>query len=236
MISLFSKAQKEALKQELLLKGDFKTFIEVFPDSGIPRKVGRIAKKYFLENCEEYLEDACEEGNFEVVKFLIDEGVNIHFKNEEPLSIASAYGHVEIAKYLVEHGAIIQDKALMEANFTSGELVDYFLCKGADPSIFKEWLNPETLKYLISKNYDKEFFRSFLSEDVYLSYFAPKEKEIEPAQVEKNYSGFKPSNQIFNFGIPTSEEFKKMFDEELERIRSDEDIQKELNEKFKPIL
>lgn len=178
MISLFSKAQKEALKQELLLKGDFKTFLELFPNSKIPRKVGGIEKKYFLEDCEEYLEKACEEGNFEVVKFLIAEGVNIHFKNEEPLCTASAFGHVEIAKYLVEHGAKIQDKALIEANFTSGELVDYFLSKGADPSVFKDFIKPETLEYLLSKNYDKEFFRSFLSEDVYLAYVAPEEKKV----------------------------------------------------------
>jgi len=49
----------------------------------------------------------CEIGDFEAVKELAEEGVDIHAENEYGLQLASYCGHLEIVKYLVENGSFI---------------------------------------------------------------------------------------------------------------------------------
>ena len=55
------------------------------------------------------LRDACWNGHLEIVKYLVEQGANIHILDEAPLRDACFYGYFEIVKYLVEQGAIITD-------------------------------------------------------------------------------------------------------------------------------
>jgi ankyrin repeat protein len=48
---------------------------------------------------------SCEHGNLEVVKYLLDVGVDIHISDNYGLRVASENGHLEVVKLLIEHGA-----------------------------------------------------------------------------------------------------------------------------------
>lgn len=48
---------------------------------------------------------ACQLGNVEIVKVLINKDVCLHFNDEEPLRIANHFQHFEIFKLLLETGA-----------------------------------------------------------------------------------------------------------------------------------
>jgi len=47
--------------------------------------------------------------NLEVIKELVNEGVNVHVNDDYPLRWASNNGHLEIVKYLVSVGAKVHD-------------------------------------------------------------------------------------------------------------------------------
>jgi ankyrin repeat protein len=56
-----------------------------------------------------------ENGHLDVVKYLIEQGADIHAKNNEALRNSAEKGDLDIVKYLVEHGAAvhsIEDYAL----------------------------------------------------------------------------------------------------------------------------
>lgn len=44
-------------------------------------------------------------GQYEVVKFLIEKGANVHSKLDESLRTASLQGHVEVVELLLSHKA-----------------------------------------------------------------------------------------------------------------------------------
>ena len=48
---------------------------------------------------------ACEVGHYDIVKLLLDAGANIHAKYGDPLMIVCEFGHYDIAKLLLENGA-----------------------------------------------------------------------------------------------------------------------------------
>ena len=50
---------------------------------------------------------AAENGNLELVKFLVHNGANIHIDNDWALQLAVCNGHLEIIKYLINKGANI---------------------------------------------------------------------------------------------------------------------------------
>ncbi|AGC02384.1 ankyrin repeat protein [Acanthamoeba polyphaga moumouvirus] len=69
--------------------------------------------KYLIQNGvdiqarnNEALIHACGE-NFRVVKFLVENGADIHAKNGKPLEEACDHGHIDIVQYLIEKGANI---------------------------------------------------------------------------------------------------------------------------------
>ena len=85
---------------------------------------------------------AVEEGQFEVVKLLIDHGVNMESRNEfdnTPIITAAFKGELEIVKLLLEQGIDINSKggkgysmlhfAVEDFNF---EIVEFLLEKGAN--------------------------------------------------------------------------------------------------------
>jgi len=60
----------------------------------------------------------CSRIQLEVVKFLVENGANIHAKNDHALKLAAANGHFEIVKYLIVKGAnfhALNDQALRYA-------------------------------------------------------------------------------------------------------------------------
>ena len=56
-------------------------------------------------NLNEVLEIAAEKGNLEVVKFLVEEGVDVHTYDDCALCGAAEKGHLEVVKFLVAKGA-----------------------------------------------------------------------------------------------------------------------------------
>jgi len=54
---------------------------------------------------ETLLSYSCKHGLIEVVKYLVENGANIHEPNNRALNRACQYGHLEIVKYLIESGA-----------------------------------------------------------------------------------------------------------------------------------
>jgi hypothetical protein len=84
---------------------------------------------------DRYLCIGAQYGYIEIVKYFIQNGANIHIKNELPLALASYNGYLEIVKYLVEKGANfhINDEYPMRLACTKGhsEIVKYFIEEGA---------------------------------------------------------------------------------------------------------
>ncbi len=64
-------------------------------------------KKYSDEEVNQALLTAAKNDQLEVVKYLIENGININFTQTEytPLMLASISGHLEMVEWLVEHGA-----------------------------------------------------------------------------------------------------------------------------------
>ena len=85
---------------------------------------------------EKQLVRACENGNLNKVKDLLNQGANIHYYDDDPLHIASEYGHLDIVKYLIEQGADIHasdDYALcLASNYGHLYIVEYLISKGVD--------------------------------------------------------------------------------------------------------
>jgi uncharacterized protein len=86
---------------------------------------------------------AAQEGNFNVVKVLVENGANVNILgpvNHSAIRIAARNGHLDIIKYLIEHGADADDKlgndkaTPLEAAAGKGhlEIVKYLVEKGAN--------------------------------------------------------------------------------------------------------
>ena len=86
------------------------------------------------------LDNACFYGYVEIVKYLVEHGVNIHSTYEYALCIASENGHLEVVKYLIEIQKSTQDIEHFEEEFRLAfdtacmagqlELVKYFIENG----------------------------------------------------------------------------------------------------------
>lgn len=48
---------------------------------------------------------ASENGNLELVKYLIKHGANVHAHREAPLRMAASNGHLKVVEYLLDNGA-----------------------------------------------------------------------------------------------------------------------------------
>jgi len=56
-------------------------------------------------NLDKQLIEACRLGLYEVAKYLILNGADVHTNNDWPLRLAFYYNHYELAKYLILNGA-----------------------------------------------------------------------------------------------------------------------------------
>jgi ankyrin repeat protein len=107
-----------------------------------------------------------ENGHLQIVKYLVENGADIHAINDRPLRSASKHGYLEIVKYLVENGANIHakdDEALTLASYNGRlNVVKYLIEKGAnihakDDDALKWALQNahlEVVKYLVEKGAD----------------------------------------------------------------------------------
>jgi len=105
-------------------------------------------------------------GKLEIVKYLVENGANIHAKNDQALRNASYYGDLEIVKYLVKNGADIHvrnDEALRNACYKGQlEVVKYLVKNGADIHVRNDqalrWASYygyfEIVKYLVENGAD----------------------------------------------------------------------------------
>ncbi|PVU87954.1 hypothetical protein BB559_005798 [Furculomyces boomerangus] len=60
------------------------------------------------EDNETALKEACENGYLDIVKYLVENGADIHADQDWSLGMASKSGHLDVVKYLVEKGANVQ--------------------------------------------------------------------------------------------------------------------------------
>ena len=58
-------------------------------------------------NKEHILVKSAQDGKIEAVKYLIENGADIHYNNDEALQISVKWNHIGVVKYLVENGADI---------------------------------------------------------------------------------------------------------------------------------
>lgn len=80
--------------------------------------VRKLAEDYHIKDVNSWryedgatpLTDACQAGDFDLVRLLVCAGADIHFRREyygAPINIAAGKGHVECCRFLLEHGADI---------------------------------------------------------------------------------------------------------------------------------
>ena len=76
--------------------------------TNIPRDIGLMIGSYFPVDTtllNKALQEACENGNLNQVKYLVEHGADITVNNNEAIQWAAKKGYLDVVKYLVEHGA-----------------------------------------------------------------------------------------------------------------------------------
>lgn len=134
---------KQALEYRLI---DKRCFGRILRDSIIINDLDTLMlltrenpEKEYYNAYKRALQMAAEEGNLEVIRFLVSYGADIH-SNKEPLNLAVRHGHIEIVRYLVRHGADINASL---NGFVYKSLLEYFIRKKDD----------EMIRYLIDHGF-----------------------------------------------------------------------------------
>ena len=91
---------------------------------------------FFINGKDQILGLASQDGHLIIVKYLVEQGADIHYNQSQALPLASENGHLTIVKYLVEHGAKVKSnnsEALMFASFNGHlSVVKYLVEQGSD--------------------------------------------------------------------------------------------------------
>ena len=77
---------------------------------------------------------ASKNGFYEAVKYLIENGIDVHYNEDCAIKFACVFNHFEVVKLLVEHGADIHsgdDYCFRLSKARGGEQVHDFLIKSA---------------------------------------------------------------------------------------------------------
>ena len=89
--------------------------------------------KYLVDNGadihanDEYdLRRAAANGRLEVVKYLVDNGADIHANDDGALRWAAENGRLEVVKYLIDNGADIHARGDCALNFAAKNVREYF--------------------------------------------------------------------------------------------------------------
>jgi hypothetical protein len=110
-----------------------KDHIENIIENGDFRGFKNILNLNIKHDIDGYLIMTCENGQLEILKYLVSLGANPCATNDDPLISASEYGHLETVKYLIEQGADI----------TAQNNISIYLAV--------EWGHLETVKFLAEK-------------------------------------------------------------------------------------
>ena len=80
--------------------------------------------------------DACENGHIDIVKYLVEQGADIHAESDKALVLASQFNHFEVVKYLVENGADKNNDEALRLARRNGHLriIEYL-----NPNIYRTW-------------------------------------------------------------------------------------------------
>lgn len=95
-------------------------------------------KKYikYSENINDNFIRSIKIGNIKNINFLINNGVDIHYKNDKALTISSKHGNIEVVKFLIENGVNIHakdDNALLYSSKNGNiEVVNFLVENGAN--------------------------------------------------------------------------------------------------------
>jgi hypothetical protein len=104
--------------------------------------------------------------NLETIKYLVNQGANIHAWNDTPLRWAARYGHIDVVRYLVGQGADIHaedDDALFDAaRYGHIDVVKYLVEQGANVHARCEYAlfgaanygRTDVVKYLVEQGAD----------------------------------------------------------------------------------
>jgi len=118
-----------------------------------------------------WLHVAAKKGHFEIVEYLINEGIDIDARggtfDASALNLAAGAGYLEIVKYLIEAGAEL-DVTLAKRNPLFGaiygghkEVVEFLVEKGIDISIR---YTGESIKNMDAYEYAREFGQTEIAE------------------------------------------------------------------------
>jgi ankyrin repeat protein len=79
---------------------------------------------------------ATRDGDLDIIKYLLEQGLDIHAEHDAALFVASKYGHLPVVEYLIRRGANVtadNDKALVAAIYGNHlDVVKYLLAHGAN--------------------------------------------------------------------------------------------------------
>lgn len=114
--------------------------------------------KYFISQglkMDEALIEAIKCGHFQLVQYLVQQGVDIHQHDELALCLATMYGHLDMVRFLVSQGANFhynEEKALRLASKKGYYLiVKYLVEQGANVRAKKD----SALKWALKNNHQK---------------------------------------------------------------------------------
>ncbi|KAL6608707.1 ankyrin repeat-containing domain protein [Neocallimastix sp. 'constans'] len=109
---------------------------------------------YYKRSSFDYLINACNHGNFLLVKYLINHGVEVHKQDiwgDTPLFYACTSGNINLVKYLVEEkGADVHKESagcrtpLFRACYSGNERLVKYLVEEKGADVFKENVRGET--------------------------------------------------------------------------------------------
>ena len=100
---------------------------------------------------DESLRLSAENGHIDMVKYLVENGADIHAQNDESLRLSAKNGHLGVVKYLVENGADVHadDDCALYLSACNGhlEVVRLLLENGAKQSVlFEKCDKPRIMK------------------------------------------------------------------------------------------
>ena len=121
-----------------------------------------------MSTLEEQLIEASIDGNVNKAKQLIENGVDIHARDDWALRQSASKGHLNFVKYLVENGADIhaENDWALRCSAENGHLsiVKYLVKNGADIHAKNDWAlryraywgHLDTVKYLVENGADQK--------------------------------------------------------------------------------
>ncbi len=139
------------------LKSEYKfKYLSKFKNKEGSPELEYLSRNFYLGSKNKALKEACEHGHLPVVKYLLEMGADIHFKNDFCLFLAIKFKHISVVEFLIEKGSNIHLDSLKQS-IASGNLnlVKYLtnlgciMNDGDDVVLASEHGHLDILQYLI---------------------------------------------------------------------------------------